>query len=133
MNRYQRKALRQHKRARDFAGLTTASLEDVPEKAEQLEVERLYRTAACEVVRFSQPRATMQTPGIPDLKVYCVRKRCSWWHEVKRPKGGKQSKDQELFQQMAEKCGETYILGGWEEAYAHLLSIGVLQAVIGAS
>ena len=126
MNRYQRKALRNHKRASTLAGLTTASLENVPEKAEQLEVERLYRTAACEVVRFSQPRATFQTPGIPDIRVYCVRKRCSWWHEVKRPKGGKQSDEQKLFQAMAERCGETYILGGWEEAYAYLRQLGVI-------
>lgn len=86
-----------------------------PEKEEQREVWRLYTTLGCEVVWFSQPRATMQTEGIPDLKVYCRRKRLTWWHECKAA-GGVQSDAQIEFENMARACGEHYILGGWDRA-----------------
>lgn len=91
-------------------------IENQLEKDEQRDVYRLYTALGCEVVWFSQPRATMQTEGIPDLKVYCRRKGLTWWHETKRPQGGKQSDAQKRFQARAEACGEHYVLGGWEEA-----------------
>jgi len=67
----------------------------------------------CSVVSFSQPRKTMQTPGIPDLKIYF--KDHTWWHEVKT-EGGRQSADQKAFQAVAEAAGERYVLGGVEAA-----------------
>ena len=67
-------------------GSRTAVSIDTPdplEKGEQRRVIRLYETVGCEWVSFSQPRATMQTEGIPDLKIYCRRKGLTWWQECK--------------------------------------------------
>lgn len=100
--------------------------DDQLEKDEQREVCRLYESVGCKVVSFSQPRATMQTEGIGDLKIYCERKGMTWWFEAKRQKGGKQSDDQKRFQAMVEKCGEVYLMGGFDEAYDHLEEIGVI-------
>lgn len=103
-----------------------APIEHRLEKEEQRDVYRLYVALGCEVVWFSQPRATMQTEGIPDLKVYCPRKGLTWWHETKRPLGGRQSKDQQRFQALAEACGEQYVLGGWEEAVKAVQHFGLV-------
>lgn len=109
------------------SGITAAPpIEQVLEKDEQREVYRLYVAVGCDVIWFSQPRATMQTQGIPDLKVYCRRKRLTWWHETKRPVGGVQSKDQQEFQRRAELCGEHYVLGGWEEAVSTVRKFGLV-------
>jgi hypothetical protein len=97
------------------------------EKEEELRIDRLYKALCLKVVRFSQPRRTMQTEGIPDRKVYVERKGLTYWHEVKRPVGGKQSEAQKKFQEMAERCGETYVLGGYNAAYDHLVAIGVIR------
>jgi hypothetical protein len=95
------------------------------EKAEQLEVVRLYETLGCDVVSFSQPRATMQTEGIADLKVYCRRNGRTWWHEVKAA-DGVQSAAQSRFQQLVEACGETYVLGGWGAAVTIVQRFGLV-------
>lgn len=86
---------------------------------------QLYEAVGCEVVSFSQPRATMQTEGIPDLKVYCRRKGTTWWHETKR-EGGKQSPAQIEFEKLARACGEHYILGGWEVAVTAVKVFGLV-------
>lgn len=95
------------------------------ERDMQRAVIRLYESVGCRVVRFSQTRATRQTPGIPDLKVYCPRKGVTWWMEVKAP-GGKQEPEQQVFQALAEACGETYVLGGLEVALRQLERVGVV-------
>jgi hypothetical protein len=87
----------------------------------------LYRTAGCEVMRIGQaPRRTKQTPGIPDLKVYCRSLGLTWWHEVKRPKG-RQSKVQREIQELAESCGEVYLLGGYEVAIDRLRELKLME------
>lgn len=86
----------------------------------------LYKTLGCDVVSFSQPRATMQTEGIPDLKVYCRRKCLTWWHECKAP-GGKQSPAQIEFEALARACGEHYILGGWDRAVDAVRAFGLVM------
>lgn len=65
------------------------------------------------IVRFSQVRATNQTPGIPDRKYYHPIRGLTLWWEAKRP-GGKQSHAQQDFQAMCEACGETYLVGTTE-------------------
>jgi hypothetical protein len=100
------------------------------EKAVEADCDELYASVGCEVVRFSQARATQQSFGIPDRKVYARRVGLTWWHEVKRP-GGKQSKDQRDFQIRAEACGETYVLGGVEAAKAQLLRVNLARMVRG--
>lgn len=63
-----------------------------------------------ETVRFSQPRHTMQTFGIPDRRYYHRERKLALWWEAKRP-GGRQSDHQRGFQQMVEAVGEVYVLG----------------------
>jgi len=70
-----------------------------------------YELIGCTVVNFSQSRASRQTPGIPDLKVY--KGEHTWWHEVKRP-GQTQSPAQKQFQEMAEAAGELYVCGDYD-------------------
>lgn len=95
------------------------------EKDEQRDVYRLYVALGCDVIWFSQPRATMQTPGIPDLKVYCERKALTWWHETKAEQGT-QSPAQIEFERRAHVCGEHYILGGWDQAVAAVRVFGLV-------
>lgn len=61
-------------------------------------------------VRFSQPRKTMQTRGIPDRRYYSAQRQAVLWWEAKSEKG-KQSEDQKKFQAMCEAVGETYLVG----------------------
>lgn len=63
-----------------------------------------------EVVRFSQARATMQSPGIPDRRYYHIAKKLSLWWEAKTVKG-KQSYAQMDFQSRCTAVGEIYVLG----------------------
>jgi len=90
----------------------------------QADVVRAYERAGCRVVSFSQGRRTRQTPGIPDLRIYCARIRAAWWHEVKAG-DGQQRPAQRVFQQMAESCGEVYVLGGLDAAIVQLQRVGV--------
>jgi hypothetical protein len=86
----------------------------------------LMQKLGFEVIRFSHPGKTKQTPGIPDRRYY-RRPR-----EIERPNGrflqpalvvwveyksaiGRQRPGQKLFQEMAESCGEAYVLGGIQE------------------
>lgn len=86
-------------------------------------------------IRFSQPRNTMQTPGIPDRRYYKADRMFppaahhSFWFECKRP-GGKQSPAQLAFQQLVVSCGEQYVLGGLDELARYLIAhapLGRLQ------
>lgn len=66
------------------------------------------------VYDLAQPRATMQTPGLPDL--YVVGFGVAAWLEVKRPKG-KQSDAQTLFEQVVRENGAIYqVVRSEEEA-----------------
>ena len=76
-----------------------------------------YKMLGCEVVKFSQPHRASQTRGIADLRVYHAKG--TWWHEIKTPTG-KQSEWQRKFQEMVERYGETYIMGGIEAAVAQV-------------
>ena len=96
------------------------------EKEIQAQGVALYRRAGCTVVHLSQPRRTMQTPGIPDTKVYAPQCSQAWWHEWKGPRG-KQSEAQRAFQVRAVRCGERYILGGLREAEDQLVRIGLAR------
>ena len=61
-------------------------------------------------IRFSQARATQQTPGIPDRRYYSAEKHMAVWWEAKT-EIGRQSAFQAAFQAMCEACGEEYVLG----------------------
>ena len=101
------------------------------EKQEEADIINAYRMADCTIVSFAQARATRQTPGIPDLKVYDQHTNSTWWHEVKRRQGdgykrvnSVQSPAQKSFQDMCESCGEEYIIGPLDAALTKLRAMG---------
>lgn len=69
---------------------------------------------------------TRQTKGLPDLHVMFPARRVVFWHEVKRPKA-KQTPEQEVFQAACQACAVGYVLGGEDEAIAHLKTIGLVS------
>lgn len=94
------------------------------EKAVEHAGDRLMRAHGFTVIRFSQPRATKQTAGIPDRRYYrppriveregarfmdSLHGYALWW-EAKTSEG-KQSPAQKVFQELVEACGETYLVG----------------------
>ena len=118
--------------------LATRRLRPPSEKQVEARVIATYRALGCVVYKLSQPRATMQTPGLPDLLVFApwrtvppwrtVAARAFAWHEVKRV-GGKQSAAQAMFQYHADAAGHTYLLGGVDVAREWLQRIGVVAKV----
>ena len=106
-------------------------LEPPLEKHEEALCIEAYQLAGCIVVSFAQPRATMQSAGIPDLLIFDPRTQTSWWHEVKRKQGpgwkrvnSKQSEGQKEFQRYVEECRGEYILGPLDAALAKLRALG---------
>jgi len=95
------------------------------EKVIQRQVKGVYKAFGCIIYDFSQPRASMQTPGIPDLLILHLDSRTHWYMEVKRGKGAayKQSQPQLDFDRDITWCGGRYVLGGVEEAYEALRTI----------
>lgn len=78
-----------------------------------------------EMLRFSQARATQQTPGIPDRRYYrpaisrenaprstrgAGDKSYAIWWESKTARG-QQSPFQRSFQHLCQSCGEVYLVG----------------------
>lgn len=94
------------------------------EKHVEAACDRLMAGLGYTAIRFSQARATMQSPGIPDRKYYNGGH--SFWLEVKRP-GGKQSDYQRVFQFLAESAGEQYVLGGLDELARFLVDFAPLN------
>lgn len=92
------------------------------EKHVERNCDKLMAALGWTSIHFSQSRASMQTPGIPDRKYY--RGDRTFWLEVKRP-GGKQSVHQVLFQSMCHEAEELYCCGGEEELKAFLTLHGL--------
>lgn len=65
------------------------------------------------VYSLSQPRATKQTAGLPDILAICPY-RGIFVVEVKAA-GGKQRPEQRVFQERWERAGGRYVLGGLAE------------------
>jgi hypothetical protein len=95
------------------------------EKAEQASIVKLYWAFGCAVYDFSQPRATMQTPGIPDLFVFHEESRRSWWHEVKAGAHGLTEPQEEFRRLCMVTHGSDHVWGGYEEALDHLLLLKI--------
>ena len=97
------------------------------EKETQAAVKKVYRDVGGFVYDLSQPRATKQTPGVPDLIVFLTwrGKGYMFFHEVKTA-AGRQSSPQKAFQDSCGRAGETYLLGGVPEGIDHLRTLGVL-------
>ena len=99
-------------------GLTEKQIEHMGDK--------LMFALGFSIIRFSQPRNTMQTSGIPDRRYYSAARRVALWWEAKTAKGV-QSYAQKEFQAMAEHCGETYILGTDDALLAWCRTQGLVQ------
>ncbi len=95
------------------------------EKQIQLEVRRFLEAFGCVVISFSQPRATKQTPGIPDLYCFPPRGRPAFWFEVKTP-NGITSEAQLDFEARCRMARIGYARGGVSEARYVLTALGVL-------
>jgi hypothetical protein len=104
---------------------------DAAEKAEQREVIRLYRAFGCVVRSLSQPRATMQSPGFPDLWVVHLRARRAWWHETKRQgwTDADVRPDQRVFREDCLACGVGHVIGDRFAAAEQLVRIGIAVRV----
>jgi hypothetical protein len=94
------------------------------EKEVEAQCDQLMKALGWQLVRFSQPRHTMQSHGIPDRRYYPPRDRRGdewgpFWFECKR-EGGKQRPEQKDFEQMCRKHEEDYVLGGLKELAAYL-------------
>lgn len=76
-----------------------------------------------EVIRFSHPGKTKQTPGIPDRRYYHRELRLVLWWEAKSDTG-KQRPEQRYFQELAESCGDPYVLGTEQDLYTWLVHRG---------
>jgi hypothetical protein len=74
-----------------------------PEKRVQAAVKRNLKTLGFHVSDLSQPRASMQTPGLPDLFAMHARYGAVWI-EVKAP-GGKLSANQRAWHELAAQAG----------------------------
>jgi len=84
-----------------------------------------FRAAGCIVVKLSQPRATMQTEGTPDLFVMCPRRHAAFWYEVKRP-GQPLRPAQQRFRELALACGQRHYWGALAEAKGLLAELHLL-------
>jgi hypothetical protein len=75
------------------------------EKAEQLEVTKVFRAFGGRVYSLSQARASKQTPGLGDLFVVFPGI-ASFWFETKRQKGARVSEVQQEFHDL---CNGTIV------------------------
>lgn len=109
------------------------------EKQIEHECDVMMQKLGFEVIRFSHPGKTRQTPGIPDRRYY-HRNRIRLvgrdmtvayfvvWVEFKSATGT-QRPGQKLFQELVTDCGEDYVLGGVEELVKWLVDRGVAKRV----
>lgn len=104
------------------------------EKEVEHACDKLMQMLGWSIVRFSQPRNSMQTRGIPDRRYYPPKIAAygeaefyAFWMEVKRA-GGKQSAHQKAFQEMCKYASEDYVLGGVDELLQYLNSKGISKA-----
>lgn len=80
------------------------------EKQVELLGDRLMAVLGFTAIRFSQARATMQTPGIPDrLFISPLRNSAVWWEA--KTTIGRPSAFQVAFRGLVESVGWEYVLG----------------------
>jgi hypothetical protein len=97
--------------------------EGMLEKEIELRGDKLMQAHGFTVIKFSQPRASKQTAGIPDRRYYrpprfvkngstktLGQRGFSLWWDAKTTVG-KQAPAQREFQQLVESCGEIYLVG----------------------
>ena len=99
------------------------------ERAEEQLCDSLIGRLGGAIIRFSQPRNTMQTLGIPDRR-YRLRGRC-WWWELKKA-DGKLSSEQRDFLVAELAYGERVGVGTLEDLLEFLDAMKLnLEAAFG--
>lgn len=122
------------RRAREEAPATAPNNQRdarVLEKAEQHEVMKLFRAYGFVIYSLSQPRATKQSPGLPDLWCVHTRRPIAYWWETKRQVGGEHSPAQLEFRAHCLRCGVGYGTGDRYAAAEHLIALGLASRVGG--
>lgn len=125
---------RAEERARVECGLATPGAErdaTIDEKREQVEVRKRFVVCGFQVYNLSQPRATKQTPGLPDLFLVHRSLPIALWWESKRQVGGKLSPAQLEFAEACTRCAVGYGTGDRFDAERHLVSIGRATLICG--
>jgi hypothetical protein len=97
------------------------------EKAEQWEIVKLFKAFGFAVYTLSQPRATKQTPGLPDLWLMHRELDIAFWWETKRSRGGRYSDAQIEFRDGCARCGVGYGSGDRAAARTHLIQLGLAR------
>jgi hypothetical protein len=95
------------------------------EKAEQTEIAKAARAFGGKVYNLSQPRASKQSPGIPDLWLVFRRVRLAVWWETKRQVGGRLSPAQVEFADECHHCGVAHGSGDRHAFAAWLVRAGI--------
>jgi hypothetical protein len=95
-----------------------------PEKAEQLQIRRLFESCGFVVYNLSQARASQQTPGLPDLWLVNPATGDALWFECKAPKPNGTAKplhpEQEQFRDECLATGVNHAWGVLADAMAWL-------------
>lgn len=100
------------------------------EKAHELEGDRQLAALGFEILKFSHPSKTKQTPGIADRRYYHRGRRLALWWEAKSSTG-RQRPDQVKFQELVEACGEHYVLGTDHDLFDWLVTRGIAARTVG--
>ena len=97
------------------------------EKAEQAEVMKVYRAFGGIVKSLSQARASKQSPGLPDLRVFMPRIGRYFEHETKRQGRGDNDLEpaQRDYRELGEQCGLQVVVGDRFAAGDQLVRLGV--------
>lgn len=86
------------------------------EKDIQREVATFFTAVGCVVIRMGGAnRRTTNAAGVPDLYVFCARRKLGFWFEVKAS-WGRKSPEQERFAELCLAAEVPYIAGGMPEA-----------------
>lgn len=119
------KAIAEANRRLGISGVATPEQleldEDRLEKEIELNADKQLRALGFEIVKFSQPGKTKQTPGIADRRYYHRARRLAFWWEAKSATG-RQRPDQRLFQELVEASGDLYVLGTDQDLFNWLVA-----------
>jgi len=94
--------------------MTVLRLPATLEKDHEHKGDQLMGRYGFTVIRLSQPRASMITPGVPDRRYYSTARGIAFWWEAKR-EDGKQSRAQRDFQKLCDATGDVYFCGTFDE------------------
>ncbi|HET8777957.1 MAG TPA: hypothetical protein VFN76_09890 [Candidatus Limnocylindria bacterium] len=105
--------------------------EHIDEKKEQEEVIKVFGAISFACYRISQPRATKQTPGLPDLRFFRddIGLAVEW--ETKRQLGGEHTEAQVEYAAHCKACGIPHGSGDRYDAKRWLIARGLAEYVNG--